>query len=515
MRWFLPAGIALLAGCAAAPAPTPQSAPPRAPEPSATGEPVPAEQPDSVPGLPSAPAECATFVAHAAEPPQCGSGKAADHATLARALELGDVAQRDANLAQLEPCSTFAAGLIRAFRAELAPIACADAIVSAPGSDEPAEALRDPLRGLALAAGLHRLVRNPPVLEPPIDRERFRDFFQGTLKDWILEQAHLVHTLAARGAKLEGYGQGLAAIEAGLADMRFVEVVRYAPVPDFISSDAELRDVYYGSLDQALEPRKAQGRDAALVGLRVFAAEGILHDARVVRARTLLSHLYRGRRIDALDGLPIDPPTPPHPTSVEQRLAAHLPTFYVNLVLGDVDATQPALLGALLQQGVPSFLTPQWRPDQLDPETRFLLAWARFRSGQLYWRASDFAAAAALLDAPLPGPHAAEAELIAATSRALARGPADAVAMMRSGQPEGVDVSELESLAARPGPNQGRAGFTAAYLLQLSPPTNTPRDFWSELERRFQEAAAHLESPLRERALDAAAAAGATARAVR
>ena len=38
-----------------------------------------------------------------------------------------------------------------------------------------------------------------------------------------------------------------------------------------MNDDAEIRESYYAALDDAIEPRKARGRDAALVGLRELA----------------------------------------------------------------------------------------------------------------------------------------------------------------------------------------------------------------------------------------------------
>ena len=101
--------------------------------------------------------------------------------------------------------------------------------------------------------------------------------------------------------------------------------------PSPIAKSADLRNEYYGSLDQGLDPRKDRGRDAALVGLRELALVGVIHDRRVDRARGLLAHIYGGRRIDALDTLLLPAFPDRQPDSVEERLASRLPTFYAGL----------------------------------------------------------------------------------------------------------------------------------------------------------------------------------------
>jgi hypothetical protein len=235
--------------------------------------------------------------------------------------------------------------------------------------------LRDTLEALALAAQLDRLVGAAPELEPPFDKERFQAFLREVLAGWILGQAQAIQRLAERGSRLSGYGKGIVAVHAGLADMRFVAAVRAVPLPSDLDADEELRDAYFGSLDQALEPRKARGRDAALVGLRVMAEVGVLADARVDRARALLSEVYAGRRIDALDGLLL-PALPAVDLGTPARvLAAHLPTFYVERVLPGLDAGDPSLLRALLERGLPATARAAADASSLRPEAR--CCWGR------------------------------------------------------------------------------------------------------------------------------------------
>ncbi|HEY3236341.1 MAG TPA: hypothetical protein VGJ84_16610, partial [Polyangiaceae bacterium] len=281
-----------LIACASGPPPVAQSAStaPARSEPANPREPPATLRP---PDIPPAPESCTRF----GEKPEACSAKGDPVASLKAALDTQDALARDQALAELGNCKPFPSGLITALRAELVPTECGDASV-APALNGKSGKLRpdveSALSGLGLAAKLYRLVREPPRLSPPFDKKRFGEFMRNTLMPWIVNQARAVQVVSERGARLTGYGKAVAAVEAGLADMRFVEVIREVPLPEEMNSDPEVRDVYFATLDEALEPRKARGRDAALVGLAEFAREGVLKDGRVDRARSLLSKLYSG-----------------------------------------------------------------------------------------------------------------------------------------------------------------------------------------------------------------------------
>ena len=375
-----------------APSATPQAPPQPAAEEraSATSELV---VPPAPPGVPPAPPACAVPAARVGSAEGCGRGAADTFGALADALSVEAVDPRDAALASLEGCVFFEPGLVRALRADLGPPECADAIAG-PLLEERAGTLardvRELLVGLVLSARLHRLVRQAPSLEPPLTRERFNRFFKEQLVSWIASQAKAIQDTAMQGARLGGYGKVLAAVEAGMADMRFVEVAREVPLPADMAQDAEVRDVYYATLDEALEPRKTRGRDAALVALGHYAALGVLGDARVDSARTLLSRLYGGRRIDALDGLLLPPLPPLEPQTPEARLARRLPTFYMGYLLSDLDPTLPEVLRALLDRGLPAPLLARLSASPLSTDGARLLARAYVQLGTRYWRSEDF-----------------------------------------------------------------------------------------------------------------------------
>lgn len=511
------AAAMLLVACAAPRpgAPVTAATPPTS-EATPAGAPAPAR---AFGAIPPAPASCDGYVTHRS-PATCTASGPGDVA-LASALALPDSLQRDLALATLLPCPWLPPGVVAALRAELAPPECGDVILGelADRADAtPDGDLRDTLEALALAAQLDRLVGAAPELEPPFDKERFQAFLREVLAGWILGQAQAIQRLAERGSRLSGYGKGIVAVHAGLADMRFVAAVRAVPLPSDLDADEELRDAYFGSLDQALEPRKARGRDAALVGLRVMAEVGVLADARVDRARALLSEVYAGRRIDALDGLLL-PALPAVDLGTPARvLAAHLPTFYVERVLPGLDAGDPSLLRALLERGLPATARAAADASSLRPEARLLLGQALVRSGQRYWRAADFEAALRVL-APLEraGGQAADARLLAAVSRALGRGARDAAEMMSRGPfPDGPpDLTALDALARGGGEPAARAGFDAALILGLAPPSAGARAFFLDLERRYRAAAERAAAQdTRTEALARATAAAATAAAV-
>ena len=484
--------------------------PPAAPEP---------RLPPTLGSVPAPPESCAApSVSSSAAGPACASPEEAREA-LAAALELQDGAAQTRRLAELEACTNWPPGTLRALRAELAPQGCADAIIEPFFASPPRlrKDVEDALLGLMTAARLTRLVRQAPRFEPPYDKQRFNTFFSERLVPWIRTEASAIEQLSSFGAKLSGYGRGVAAIAAGLADMRFVEVARAVRLPDELKRDDEVAQAYYAALDQALEPRKTRGRDAALAGLREFATEGVLRDARVDEAQALLSTLYAGRRIDALQKLLLPPAPPVRPKSVEQRLASKLPTFYSALVLAHVDARDADLLAALRERGIPRAARAASSDPALSAAARDTIARALLELGVRYWRAEDVRRAGELARLRADG-AGDERRLVAAIAQALQNGPRDAREMMLTGAfvhgPP--DVSGLDQLASTPSPVAGMAAYDAAYLLSLAPPREAAPAFFAELGQRYRAAAKRLRDPAQQRlAREQAKAAEQTARAAR
>jgi hypothetical protein len=430
---------------------------------------------------------------------------------------MSDPVERDASLFSLEACKDFEPGLIRALRAEKVPPACSDVVAAAPLDGRPAMTppIQQLLLALTLGGYLERLVVEAPRLEAPFSKEDFKEFSKQTLNTWVVEQAQAVYRIAKQGAKFDGYAKALVAVQAGLADMRFVSVLREVPLPEEMAGQDDLEEAYYSELDVALTPWKDRGRDAALVGLLEFGQLGVLHDSRVDRARALLSLLYGGRRIDRLDGLLLPPLGPLVGATVEQRLAAALPTFFVPYVLPELDPTDEKVLRSLLERGVPPATRADLGSREVTFAVRSYLARALVDLGRTYWRSSDFAAAARLVPAESPS-VTDEALLVTGLAQALQAGPRDAAEMMLRGlRPTSVgNVGALDELAKQGGPLAGLAAFDAAFVLQLTPPSGDA-GFWQGLARRYEAAAKRLDEPTaRRRAAELARAAKDTAAAL-
>jgi hypothetical protein len=414
------------------------------------------------------------------------------------ALSQQDASERDTALAALEPCTELTPGLIRALRAEMAPPSCSDVVVGAAlrGWETIPKPIQETLLALTYGGYLERLVRTAPRLEPPFTKDDFKAFSAQTLNAWVVDQAQAVYKIAKQAATLGGYAKAMVAVQAGLADMRFVSVVRDVPLPEEMAHDDELREAYYSELDIALTPWKDRGRDAALVGLREFAELGVLGDARVDRARQLLSQLYGGRRIDRLDGLILPALPGPAAESTKLHLAASLPTFYLPYVLPDLDPRNEHVLAALVQRGVPPGVRADLESAELSPLARSRVARVLVDLGRRYWRSKDFAAAARVLR---QGAAVAEdeARLVQGLAQALEGGPRDAAEMMLEGPllPAGVgNVKALDELAKSNAPVAGASAFDAAYILELVPQEGDAR-YWQDLAERYDRAAKLLTDP--------------------
>ncbi len=458
------------------------------------------------------PARCDAYRAHEASCIRTTAGLP----ELDAALAAPDPVSRDAALAAIQTCPSLKKGVALVLRAELGPPECADTMIGATLPAGLAPELSEALTAFVHAAHLERLVVKAPRLDPPFTKAEFADFSSRVLNDWIVTQAQAVYKIAQQGAKLSGYARGVVAVEAGLADLRFVSVVREVPLPEEMARDDELREAYYSELDMALTPWKDRGRDAALVGLKQFAESGVLVDAKIDRARALLSELYGGRRIDRLDGLILPELAPADVGEVSLRLAERVPTPWLRWVLPDIDVSDPRVLRALMERGIAAPTRADLASRNLEPAAAKLLARALIELGRLYWRSADFGEAEKLLSAT-DAASAGDAPLMLGLAQALKGGPSDAADMMLHGPrlPAGVgNVAALDRLSHQGGPLAATAAFDAAYLLQLVPPQGDPA-FWRGLAQRYESAAHGLSAPRDQaRAKELAEAARATARAL-
>ncbi len=493
----------------------------RAPEQKAT---VP-EQAWSLPAAPEAVPgpgpECDAFVrVEASSTPSCTPS------ALASALG-APPHERDGALSALEACAKWPSGLVRALRAELAPSACGDVVVASAlggAGARPDREMSEVLLALGLAGRLSRLAVQPPAAPASREKSALDEYFRQRLFPWISRQADAIRDLSSAGASLRGYAQGVIAVEAGMADMRFVEIARAVPIPAEMAADAELRDTYYASLDEALEPRKTRGRDAALVGLAQLARVGVLRSPRLTAARELLARVYGAQRVSALDALLL-PPLPPLalPSAANDAaedtavsLLARVPTYYAPLVVPEGSASgdeaEARRLRAALEQGPSHGLQQALVAARPGERTELLLIRAKLDLGRTYFRAEDFAAAERLS----AGRKDPEGVFLRALATALVAGPRNAAELISRGPRFADALGNLEALddvAASSSPWAGAAAFNAAYLRELVAPPGDAA-YWQALHARYMSASRKLEGAERREAEARASAAHQTARAI-
>ncbi len=391
----------------------------------------------------------------------------------------------------------FAPGLIRALRADIAPLQCADVVV---GDQPPTQmferSIQETLSGFAVAAKLQRLIERPPQLAEPYTRERFQAFFDQEMTPWVQGRLRAVYALARKGSKLQGYGRGIVAFASSVADARFVTFARSVPIPEELSEDPEVRDAYYAALDEALDPYKVRSRDAGLVALAEFYRVGILHSPRVALVRRALSMLFAGKPVGALDALWVPTDAAPLATTPEQELAAILPTFYAGFILRDSDPVNANFLTALLAQGIPQSLRKKLDEKELNPAISRLFGRALFAFGQTYWQRSAFVHCERLLT-DSKNAQTPDVRFVGALCSVLRQGPrsaADAMANWQALAPLN-DTSALGDLKNKKKLPKGYLDFDMAFIKQLSTQPGTRADMWREIAKLYEKASAAVVDP--------------------
>jgi hypothetical protein len=369
---------------------------------------------------------------------------------------------------------------------------------------EPPTEIRRALVGLGLGARLRRTVQDPPEAPPTTTRAELEAYFADNLFPWATSQSTLIYAMASQGAQLLGYGRGVVAIEAAMADLRFVKMARAVPLPEEMRKDPEIADVYYASLDEALEPRKGRGRDAALIGLSEFARLGIAKSERLQTARALIAKTFAGHRMAALDTLLLPAAPRCEEASAAATVAARVNAAHVGAALASQTLSRVEI-DCLLEAGLPTFLqhsleTSSSAADQLR------LAKGEFALGVAYFTADFFQAAEAALSRALdteqsnsasgaldPGERT-EARFLRALSVALMAGPRSPLDLFRYGskfpRPLG-DLTLLDAVATAKTPVAPLAQFDASYLRELVPEEGAP-SFWKQLAQGYERAAAGL-----------------------
>lgn len=455
-----------------------------------------------VKGVSAPPGSCDAFVKRAVKKKPTCADKPSTLAAIDAAMNTGDVAARDEMLAAAESCTGIEPGFVRALRIELAPIECGDALAEPVLKAKPAGmsgSVQHTLVGQALSARLARSVGTPPKLTGPFDKKKVLDFTKNTLFPWFEEQKNAVATLSGQGRELGSYGKGLVALSSGWAYLRLVEVVREAPIPDEFRKDPEVANAYFAAVDEKLEPTKQNGRDGALVGLGTMAQAGVLQDERMRSTRSLLAKMYGGRRVDALDVLVLPKIPDPEGATVEQRLAAKLPSFLAGILLDPNSAKDPKMLRSLLHRGVPMPMRVALKEGEasLSDEARLLYGRARLEMGARYWRIVDFDAAVGLFSKVDKAKLDDRSKLVFATALALRNGPEDVAVLMLKNEgfsPKFGDVRALDTLAKGSSDQAvpGTASFDAAVIRQIAAPRDADAAYWEKLAERYRDAASKV-----------------------
>ena len=350
--------------------------------------------------VPAAPATCRAFVERApTTKPPCDT-RAELLTGLDSAIGITDVDARDTALVPLESCTGAPAGLIRALRADLAPVACADVMVEPVLANRRAKMsgeVQHVLVGLAIAARQSRLRGGPPEMRPPFDQAHLRAYIDGTVHEWHRRRSAASEELTKVARTLVGYGRAVALLECGRSELRMWGKAATPVGP--VGRHDELRNAYSNELQATtLLPTRGRAIELSTSGLAEYATVGVLADGRRDRGSKLVAKGLP-TRMETL-AWTVLPPLPAADTStVEARLLARLPTFYAEALLPAELADDPVMLRAMLERGLGKAARARLRRHPPGPEGRRLVAHAKVKLGLLYWRGVDFDQALAAIGA--------------------------------------------------------------------------------------------------------------------
>jgi hypothetical protein len=344
----------------------------------------------------------------------CADGKSvlATLATAARAELAHDRPGRDAALASLATCDRFPTLVGDTLRAELAPMVCAEAIVTPALEAHGKEALPNHQVDARALIGASRLARLRP-------KKGEFDLLARAEKDPAAAQAGKKLLLLWRDAieKEEGDAialatgtrnaeiQAIVRFEIADAWLAFAKEIRATPLPDEIKElakkDADLEVRYYGKLDEVTMPIVERAKQIALAGLGFAVRDGILvkslasYQPVLEAFRSRVGFEVRGTRV-----LDLQIPDPlAGKASDAVAIASALPPW---LTFAALERADPAsLLGAPVlealagQRGIPSDLRREVEKDKnLDDGRRGAIALSRTRAALEYESVPDAQAVA-------------------------------------------------------------------------------------------------------------------------
>ncbi len=530
-------------GAANSPATTAKSpTQPSTTEPTKKDEPAPIPIP--VPEVDATPASCDAFTKDLAvakpKDPTCTDAKSvlAALATAATAEKKGDRAARDAALASLSACEKVPTLVPETLRAELNPIACAEAILAPALDAKGKEAFPPHVAAARALVGASRLARLRPkkgafdILARAEADPKAAEAGIKTVVAWneALEKQESDAIALSKGAPAEI--AAIVAFEIAAARLALAKELRATPFPDELKpltkKDPDLETRYYGKLDEVTMPIVDRARGAAMEGLGIARRDGIFvkglpHFAQMVdpfKSRPF----FETRATRDLDLLVPDPLAAKEPSDAV-KTASSLPPWAVYTFLeraAPASLLDPQVLMALAaQRGIPAALRREAEPNpklKLDAKGRkeadarmSAIAVARVKTALAYGTRSDAEAIASWT------PSEPVDQLRVAVAKALL-GPAASTPPPKPGTPEatkpklGFDLSALDALAKK----GGAAGLAAAYnaaLLSLDAaqlfggaPTD-PEQTTTDPKKSYEEAIARLDAVAAMKGMDAARAA--------
>lgn len=456
-------------------------------------------------------------------------------AVAATADRKGDRAARDAALASLSGCEKVPTLVPETVRAELNPIACAEAILAPALDAKGKEAFPPHVSAARALIGASRLSRLRPkkgafdlLARAEVDPKAAEAAIK-TVVAWkdALEKQESDAIALSKGAPAEI--AAIVAFEIAAARLALAKELRGTPFPEelkpLLKKDPDLETRYYAKLDEVTMPIVDRARGAAMEGLGIARRDGIFvktlpHFAQIVdpfKSRPF----FETKATRDLELLAPDPFAKEPSDAV--KIAATLPPWAVYTLLeraAPATLLDPQVLMALaVQRGIPSGLRREAEPNpkakldakqQKESDARMsAIALARCKTALGYGTRSDAEAIAAW-----NGKEPTD-QLRVAVAKALL-GPKTTPA--KPGTPAatdakvGFDLTTLDALAKKPGPVGQAAAYDAA-LLSLDAaqvfggePTD-PLQTKTDPKKAYEEAIARLDAVANLKGLDPARAA--------
>jgi hypothetical protein len=318
----------------------------------------------AVPGLAPPPQSCQSRIV---VPSRATDSRCADASTawplLADALEVGNVAARDRKLAWLERCTAFPHGLVRALRAELDP-SCGDVILDPLLADpklQVSNALATTLLGLVHAARLKRAVSTVPALKGATRPQDVRQFLQVKLAQWRDDHLQRLSALEAsvHALPVDSYGQTIASLALATAWHELALGARRAPAPGSIIKDYELRTLYYGGSDDALESTSQHAVQLSIAAAALASRHGLRGSLIANAWHRVAAQSRRYPKLLSELLLPKAPETPAQ--TPRERIAYRLPSYYAPLLFSKQDLDDPRVVRGLIANGLAAAHRQHWK----------------------------------------------------------------------------------------------------------------------------------------------------------